>query len=490
MDGTCYDLLIANTYLSHPKMTTMKRLFLFYLVVLFQLQSFATIRLPAVLRNNMVLQQKSTVKLWGWGSPGEKVSVTTTWHGLIDSTTVDGNGKWTVNLRTPVAGGPYGIIIKGSNTIELKNVLIGEVWICSGQSNMEFSYNWGAPAMKKDVAAANIPAIRFFQVQKVTALSPQEDLAGEWSVCDTNTVKWFSAVAFYFGKRLNDDLNVPIGLINASWGGTPAETWTPSEIVNKDPSLAEASRKLKTSAWWPISPGYTYNGMIAPLTNFTIAGAIWYQGESNTGTASTYSKLFGSMIESWRKVWAKELPFYFVQLAPYTYGDKNIAALLREAQVKTLALHQTGIVVTNDLADDTTDIHPKNKKDVGVRLAKLALANTYSLPISGAYSPLYNYMRVDGDMVTLYFKNVGTGLRADGRKAEGFFIAGADKQFYPAEARIAGSTITLVSKQVKQPVAVRYAFSNTAVGNIFSREGMPLSPFRTDDWEVDTSAVK
>ena len=196
------------------------------------------------------------------------------------------------------------------------------------------------------------------------------------------------------------------------------------------------------------------------------------------------------MIESWRKAWAKELPFYFVQLAPYTYGEKNIAALLREAQVKTLALHQTGIVVTNDLADDTTDIHPKNKKDVGVRLAKMALANTYSLPISGAYSPLYNYMRVDGDMVTLFFKNVGTGLRAEGRTGEGFFIAGTDKQFYPAEARIAGSTITLVSKQVKQPVAVRYAFSNTAVGNIFSREGMPLSPFRTDDWEVDTSSVK
>ena len=469
---------------------TMMRSFLFSFFLVFQFQSFATIRLPAVIGSNMVLQQKSTVKLWGWGSPGEKVNVATTWHGLIDSTVVDGNGKWIVNLRTPAAGGPYGITIKGSNTIELKNVLIGEVWVCSGQSNMEFSYNWGAPAMKKDVAAANIPAIRFFQVQKVTALSPQENLAGEWSVCDTNTVKWFSAVAFYFGKRLNDDLNVPIGLINASWGGTPAETWTPSEIVNRDPALAEASRKLKTSAWWPITPGYTYNAMIAPLTNFSIAGAIWYQGESNTGTASTYSKLFGSMIESWRKAWAKELPFYFVQLAPYTYGEKNIAALLREAQVKTLALHQTGIVVTNDLADDTTDIHPKNKKDVGVRLAKMALANTYSLPISGAYSPLYNYMRVDGDMVTLFFKNVGTGLRAEGRTGEGFFIAGADKQFYPAEARIAGSTITLVSKQVKQPIAVRYAFSNTAVGNIFSREGMPLSPFRTDDWEVDTSSVK
>ena len=468
----------------------MTRLFIFSLVVLFQLPSFATIRLPAVISSNMVLQQKSTVKIWGWGSPGEKVNLSPTWQGLIDSTIVDGNGKWVINLRTPVAGGPYSITIKGSNTIELKNVLIGEVWVCSGQSNMEFSYNWGAPAMKRDVAAANIPAIRFFQVQKVTAFTPQEDLVGEWSVCDTNTVKWFSAVAYFFGKRLNDDLNVPIGLINASWGGTPAEAWTPSEIVNKDVSLAEASRKLKTSPWWPISPGYTYNAMIAPLTNYSIAGAIWYQGESNTGTASTYSKLFGSMIESWRKSWGKELPFYFVQLAPYTYGEKNIAALLREAQTKTLALHQTGMVVTTDLADDTTDIHPKNKKDVGIRLAKLALANAYSIPVAGALSPLYNYMGIDGDMITLFFKNVGTGLRTDGRTAQGFFVAGSDKQFYPAEARIAGSTITVLSKQVKQPVAVRYAFSNTAVGNVFSREGMPLSPFRTDDWEVDTSSAK
>jgi sialate O-acetylesterase len=450
----------------------------------------ANIRLPAIFSNNMVLQQRSWVKVWGWGSPGEKVKVSTTWDNIVDSTTVDGNAKFEMSIKTPVAGGPYSLIVKGSNTIELQNVLIGEVWICSGQSNMEFSYNWGAPAMKADIAKAADPAIRFFTVPKTTAIYPQDDLQGEWRLCDSNTVKSFSAVAYYFGKKLNEDLNVPIGLINSSWGGTPAETWTPADIVNRDSTLAAASRQLKPSQRWPVTPGYAYNAMVAPLTNFLVAGAIWYQGESNAGTASTYAKLLTSMIESWRSKWSADLPFYFVQIAPYTYGNKNVGALLREAQAKASALHNTGMVVITDLVDDTTDIHPKNKKDVGMRLAKMALLKTYHTPVRGALFPIYYDMRIVNNQVVVSIENSGTGLIQDGKSAIGFEVAGNDQKFYPAQARISGTTIIISSNDVPHPVAVRYGFSNTAVGNIFLREGLPLAPFRTDEWPVDTSSIK
>jgi len=462
----------------------------FFTLILTQLSLFANVRLPSVISSNMVLQQKSSAKLWGWGDPGEKVRITTSWQNGMDSTVVDGNGKWLVNIQTPAAGGPFIITIKGRNTIVLQNVMVGEVWICSGQSNMEMSYSWGINAMKEDVQSAANPNIRFFHVPKVTALYPQDDLRAEWVVCDSNTLKTFSAVAYYFGKKLNADLNVPIGLVNASWGGTPAEAWTPTGIVYGDSILAVGSRKINVSPWWPVSPGYAFNGMIAPLTNFSLAGAIWYQGESNTGTAATYSRLFSSMIEGWRNSWQKELPFYYVQLAPFSYGEKNIAALLREAQVKTLALHNTGMVVTADLADDTSDIHPKNKKDVGVRLARLALVKTYGMSVSGALSPMYRSMKMNGQQIIVEIENIGTGLKQEGKNVTGFFIAGEDRQFYSAQGGISGNRILLSSKEVPKPVAVRYAFSNTAVGNIFSREGMPLSPFRTDNWEVDTSALK
>jgi sialate O-acetylesterase len=463
---------------------------IYFLFILMYFPSSANIRLPAVIGSNMVLQQRTITKLWGWGDAGEKVRITSSWKSTLDSAVVDGNGKWLVNIQTPEAGGPYSITVKGRNAIELENVMIGEVWICSGQSNMEWSYANGLTAMKEDVQAAYNPNIRFFHVQRTTANNPQENVGGSWTVCDSNTLKTFSAVAYYFGKRLNAVLNVPVGLINASWGGTPAETWTPARIVYSDSILVEAGRKLNSSPWWPVSPGYAFNGMIAPLTNYSIGGAIWYQGESNAGTASTYTRLLTSMIESWRTSWNSQFPFYFVQLAPFAYGNNNVGALLREAQVKTLGLHRTGMVVTTDLADDTTDIHPKDKEGVGLRLASVALTKTYGISVAGAISPMYRSMSTNGNQVTVAIENIGTGLKLEGKNATGFFISGPDQVFHPAQARITGTYIVVWSKDVPQPVAVRYAFSNTAIGNVFSREGLPLSPFRTDNWVVDTSPVK
>jgi len=458
------------------------RLILTCYLALFILTASANVRLPAVIGNNMVLQQKSSCKLWGWAEPNEKILITTSWNNRVDSVKGDANAKWEMAVETPVAGGPYTITIRGNNTIVLQNVLIGEVWVCSGQSNMEMNFYWGLPQMAADIPIASNPNIHFFHIPRNSATAPQQNGEGSWVPCDTNTVKWFSAVAYYFGMKLNADLQVPVGLIHASWGGTPAEVWTPAEAVENNATLKNAAQKLTPSGHWPVTPGYTFNAMIAPITSYNIAGAIWYQGESNTGTASTYHELFSSLIHAWRARWNKEFPFYFVQLAPFNYGNNDIGARLREAQAKTLTIPRTGMVVTTDLADDTLDIHPRNKKGVGLRLANLALANTYSRPLKGVTSPLYQEMVVNKNKIELRFKNVDTGLMQKEKSIAGFFVAGNDKKFYPAQAMIKGKTITVWSKEVKEPVAVRYAFSNTAIGNVFSTEGMPLSPFRTDEW--------
>lgn len=450
----------------------------------------ADVRLPAVISSNMVLQQKATVKFWGWADPAEKVLITPSWNNKTDSVKTDENGKWQVPVQTPAAGGPFTVTIKGRNTIALQNVMVGEVWVCSGQSNMEMNFYWGLPQMREDIPTAANAAIRFFTVPKSTAQTPQERGEGAWGICDSNTVKAFSAVAYYFGRKLNAALNVPVGLIHASWGGTPAEAWTPAEDVVNNTVLKSAAQKLNRASGWPITPAFTYNAMVAPLITFPVAGAIWYQGEANTGTASTYHQLFTIMIEAWRKKWGSDFPFYYVQLAPFHYGNKNVGALLREAQTKTLALPKTGMVVITDIGGDTADIHPKNKRDVGYRLANLALTDTYGQTIEGAKSPLFAAMNANRNELTLSFTNANQGLQQKGKEITGFFVAGADKNFYPAQAKIKGSQVMVWSRDVKEPVAVRYAFSNTAVGNVFSKEGLPLSPFRTDDWEVDTSAAK
>ena len=446
------------------------------------------VTLPSVIASNMVLQQKSQVKLWGWGSTTEKIYITNSWNGKTDSTVVDGNAKWQLEIATPSAGGPYTITVKGNNTILLENVLIGEVWICSGQSNMEFNFYAGIAQIREEFADAHKLNLRFFTVPRTTAEFPQDDVKGQWAVSDSQTLKSFSAVAYYFGKRLNQDLNVPIGLINASWGGTPAEPWTPLEVVSSDSVLSNAARQQNVTPWWPISPGYAYNGMLAPLTKFAVAGAIWYQGESNVGTAATYEQLFTKMISSWREQWNIDFPFYFVQLAPFKYGNKHVAALLREAQHRSLRLPKTGMVVTVDLADDTLDIHPKNKKDVGFRLANLALTENYGKPVTRARSPFFKVMEVQKEKAIISFDE-SEALVIKKAAIPTLYIAGEDQVFYPAQSSVKGDKLVLWSKLVKHPVAVRYAFGNTAVGNIFTAAGMPVAPFRTDAWAVDTSPV-
>jgi sialate O-acetylesterase len=355
----------------------MKKLLAIAIIFALPYTTKADIRLPNIINSNMVLQQQSAVKLWGWAAPNEKVFITTSWNNKIDSIVATRDANWVITVQTPVAGGPYTITLKGANTIVLDNVLIGEVWVCSGQSNMEMHYGWGLPDIKAQLATCKNNNIRFFTIPKTTGKTPQDNCGGEWVSCDSNSLKSFSAVGYFFGKKINEYLNVPIGLINSSWGGTPAEVWTVADDVVSNPELKASAEKQQPFDWWPYKPGATFNGMIAPITNFSIAGAIWYQGEGNTVAPNTYGKLLTTMIGSWRKAWNKDLPFYYVQIAPYAYGQKNISAIIREQQTMVMKFPNVGMAVVTDLVDNIKDIHPKNKHDVGYRLANWALAETY-----------------------------------------------------------------------------------------------------------------
>jgi len=436
----------------------------------------------------MVLQQQSTVKLWGWSNPAEKIWVTTSWDNKTDSVVASRDAQWVLEIKTPAAGGPYNIVLKGENTITLSNVLIGEVWICSGQSNMEMTDGWGGiPDIKAALPACANDKIRFFAVPKTTSLYPQDNCGGEWVYCDSNTLKAFSAVAYFFGRKINAALNVPVGLISSNWGGTPAETWTEPSAIDNSPALKASAAKLTPYDWWPYRAGATYNGMIAPLTNFSIAGAIWYQGEGNTSAPDTYAQLLTTMIGTWRKAWGKELPFYYVQIAPFTYENKFVSSIIREQQTKAMSYPNVGMVVVTDGVDNVKDIHPKGKQLVGERLANWALAQTYHQEGIVYKSPVYQSMEVQKNKAIIAFDNAPNGLMSKDKAVTELFIAGADKIFYPATAKIDNNKLIVWSPKVSQPVAVRFGFSNAAIGNLFSKEGLPVNPFRTDDWELDRS---
>jgi sialate O-acetylesterase len=459
--------------------------FLFFLLVSFY--AFAEIRLPAILGDHMVLQQNSTVKLWGWSEVREAITIKTTWDTTTYKTTGNGSAKWSIQIKTPSGGGPYKITITGRNTVVIDDVLIGEVWLLSGQSNMEMSASW--PGMQKynaDVASATNKNIRFFHVPKTTALYPQDDLKAKWVVCNPEDMKRFSIAGYFFGQKLNTELNSPVGLINSSWSGSAAEPWTPANEVAQNPILAAIEKETQGR----LNTAQMFNAMIYPITNFEIAGTLWYQGESNVRRYATYKELFTTMISSWRKAWGKEFPFYFAQIAPYSgYGKTDTAAYLREQQTKTLSLKNTGMVVTSDIVDNINDIHPQMKKEVGLRFANLALAETYKKNITGYKSPLYQSMKIEKDKIRISFENAEKGLVSKNGAPTEFYIAGEDRRFVPATAKIDGNTVVVWNKEIKNPVAVRFGFSNAAMPNLFSKEGLPVNIFRTDDWEVHVERV-
>jgi len=502
-----------------------KNFFVIVLILSAGINLFADVKLPAVLSDNMVLQQQSDARFWGWAAPGEKVVVQGSWtKDACKPVTAGNDGKWKMTLKTPKAGGPYTITVKGNNTITLKNILIGELWVCSGQSNMEFRLPHAING-KQEVEEANYPQIRFFNVSGAYTAHPADDVKGHWSECTPKSAGRIFAVPYFFARKIHKEINVPIGLITPAMGATPARAWTSGKMLveknmyahevklisdketiekatakyqadmdtwNKkidktDPGMVGSKRAALPGAPRGLPrigaryPSALFNGMISPLTSLTIKGAIWYQGENDVSGVGWYRPLFPNLIQSWRDAWdLGDFPFYHVQLPPYDYGGSN-SAFLREVQMKSLSINNVGIAVTLDVGD-FKNIHPPNKKDVGERLALWALAKNYGRKDLVCSGPIYKGMQIEGGKIRLSFEYTGSGLMAKGGELANFMIAAADRKFVPAKATIENNTIVVSSDDVAKPVAVRYAFDNAGVPSLFNKEGLPASSFRTDSW--------
>ncbi|OIV43785.1 sialate O-acetylesterase [Flavobacterium johnsoniae] len=454
------------------------QLFIFLLMICGS--AMANVTLPNIFGDNMVLQRNSEVKIWGWANPKEEIKLVSSWNNQEYKAVTNNQAKWELKIKTPEAGGPFTISIKGYNEVILKNILIGEVWLCSGQSNMEMSASWGIDNGDEEVKNAANPNIRFFTVSKSTALNPQNNVLGSWVESTPETMKYFSAVGYFFAKRLREDLkNVPIGLISSNWGGTPAEIWMPEEVFQNDPVVLENAKKLNEQEYGPHQPGRAYNAMISPITGFKIAGTLWYQGESNVGSL-VYDKTLSALITSWRKAWNDDFPFYFVQIAPYKTGTNNFSNVtVRNSQRKILKeIPKTGMVLTSDISD-TIDIHPKNKKSVGIRLANLALAEVYKTNSNWVNGPLFKDIKIEKNKVIVSF-DYADGLYFKDKKSNQFEVAGADGVFFPAEASIKNNQVILTSKKLVNPAKVRFAWGNTIQSDLFNKANLPASCFTSE----------
>lgn len=465
-----------------------------------------TLKLSGIFADNMVIQRNTDAAIWGTALPKAKVTLKVSWLDKSSETTADDQGHWKITTPTPKAGGPHTINVQsGTKKLTIKNILSGEVWICSGQSNMQWKLRgFGPTEFKEDVDKANYPQIRLCHIPQVIALKAQNDVDANWTVCNPKSVMSFSAVAYFFGSRLHQELNVPIGLISTNWGGSAIEGWISPQILQKE--LPNYKEKTKNHPEWikqhgavipgrekkpkglnQSTPSVLYNSMIRPLIPFSFKGVIWYQGESNVARPKEYTKLFPAMIQDWRKRWnLGNFPFYYVQIAPYHYNyEKLPSALLREAQLKTLTQPNTGMVVTMDIGAED-NIHPKAKKPVGERLAKLALARDYGKKDLIASGPIYSKHQIEGDKIRLKFNYIGSGLTAsNGSELTHFTIAGKDQKFLPAKALIDGSSLIISSDKVKSPVAVRFGWGDADEPNLANKEGLPASSFRTDTWPIE-----
>jgi sialate O-acetylesterase len=453
----------------------------------------------------MVLQQGMKCPVWGTAEPGEEViAVLDTGGKEFESSkkAAGQDGKWQVEFDALKAGGPYTLTLKGKNTVRLKDVYVGEVWVCSGQSNMWWPMTLSAPDAIK---SATHPKIRLFTVEQRVSEKPVEDLivstkdpahiTGQWLECNPKTVGSFSAVAYFFGRELEKALKVPVGLIHTSWGGTVAEAWTTREALEANPDLKYLIPKGSIQPGNPNQGTVLYNGMIAPLLPFAVKGAIWYQGESNAGRAVEYRTLFPAMIKSWREAWKRgdDFPFLFVQLAPFmatsTVPSESAWAELRDAQLHTSQTVPSAAQAVITDVGETSDIHPKRKEPVGARLALAARALGYGEKIEYA-GPVFQNMSVDGNKAVLSFTHVGKGLEARGGLPLGFTIAGEDRKFLSAHAEIRGDTVVVWHPQVEKPVAVRFGWTNYPVVDLWNKDGLPATPFRTDDFPMITVPKK
>ena len=473
----------------------------------------AVVRLPALFADHMVIQRNQPVHVWGFAAPNETVTVT--FRGAQQSTTADPLGRWSVELPAGGAGGPFVLSVRAANTITLSDVMVGDVWVASGQSNMGYSMS-DLPNSAQALASADFPQIRLMNVDQRYADFPQDDVSVllPWSACTPQSARGFSAVAYYFARDLEQREHVPIGMIESAWGGTPAEAWTSMRALSQDASLmpvfsawaamqdaepaallaqakerSDLEKQLGTNQnlvlpWHPVFPSWApaalYNGMIAPLTPLPIRGVIWYQGESNTDPLRypVYARLFQTLIQDWRAAWGDNaLPFLYVQIANYRTGPQDHWPEIREAQREALALRNTAMAVTIDIGD-ADNIHPADKQDVGYRLSLAARAIAYGENIE--YSgPVYRTMSIDGSQVRLDFDHAEGGLVARGGALRGFEIAGADGHFVSATARVDGAAVVLSGPGVAHPTQARYGWADNPDCNLYNHAGLPASPFTT-----------
>lgn len=491
----------------------------------------AAIKLPDVISSNMVLQQGMAIPIWGWAVPGERVTVSLAGQRL--TTVADNDGKWIVRFDALQAGGPLDMTVTASNTLTITNIVVGEIWLCSGQSNMYWPVTQCKDAAA-EIANASHPMIRLFTAKHVPGDDSQNTYEGAWVECNPQTVEQFSAVGYYFGRSLHTVLNVPVGLIHASRNGSQIEAWMSPEVLKSDKAFETVFARqnsliqkypAKREQWEknsqavamkaygkavekakaqghpipapprgpvdprtdPNAPSNLYNNMIAPLMPFAMRGVIWYQGETNASRPAEYRRLFPALIADWRGHWGQgNFPFLFVQLANYGNVPPGRWPWLREAQFQTLAASpNTAMAVAIDIGEDNC-IHPANKQDVAMRLSLAAQKIAYGKDVCDS-GPVYQAgsIEVRGRQAILRFQHVGGGLVAsDGGALEGFAVASADRNFVPAQAHIDGDTVIVSSDEVATPAAVRYAWSNNPACNLYNREGLPASPFRTDDWPI------
>lgn len=472
------------------------RLLIACLVVLAFTTGKAEVKLPAFFADGMVMQQQSNVNLWGTATPKKQIIVTTGWDKKQYTVRTNDKGEWKLSVATPKAGGPYTLTFNDGQIKTLNNILIGELWICSGQSNMEMPMkgfkNQPVEGANMDALKGANPNLRLFTVKRTSTFEPQNDVTGKWQEATPGSIREFSATGYYFGRLLNEILDVPVGLIVAAWGGSACEAWMTPDWLKAFPD-AKIPQKPEDIKSKNRTPTVLYNGMLHPLIGITMKGVIWYQGEDNTNRPKTYADMFTTLINGWRAEWKQgDFPFYYCQIAPYAYelitapGEKPVqSALIREAQAQVEhRVANTGMAVLMD-AGYEAGIHPSKKHTAGERLALLALTKTYGIEGVVGESPYYKSMEVKGDTVIVSFERSNMWITAKDFKSELFEVAGEDKVFHPAKAWISRSKVCVKSDEVKKPVAVRYAFKNFAQGDLYGTDGLPVSSFRSDNWEVE-----
>lgn len=481
----------------------------------------AEVRLPNVLSSHAVLQRDQPIHIWGWADPGEAVTVR--FHDQTRTSSADDLGKWSVWLKPEEAGGPYTLTAQGKSGpgVTLSDLLVGDVWVASGQSNMEMPLNGfpGSAVLKnaqQEIANANLPTVRLLRIEHTPSYFPKNDVTATWTDCTPQTAADFSAVAYFFGRDINSREHVPIGLIDSTWGGTPVEAWMSMDRIGSDPGLmpmfgswahfsddladtdlivarekredaaAEAAHQPKPDhPWHPDArswePANLYNGMIAPLVPYTIKGVIWYQGETNSALdrAPMYTRFFSAMIQDWRAKWGEgDFPFLYVQISNF-YSPQEDWGQLRDKQRRTLAVANTAMAVTLDIGSKD-NVHPPDKQTVGARLALAARALGYGEPQLEYSGPLFRTAIVEGSSMRVWFDHAKDGLAAHGPQLDGFEIAGADGKFVPATAKIDGSTVVVQAQGVSQPKAVRYAWQGWTDANLFNKDGLPASTFTSE----------